>query len=88
MLFVTLANDEELRQSSGAETATRRPVTVVLDNGDRLDGFVPVARPRGRDRLSDHTRWGESFWYFEVPPATMIVNANRVVELLERSEHE
>ena len=88
VLFVTLADDEELRQSSGAETAMRRPVTVVLDNGDRLDGFVPVARPRGRDRLSDHTRWGESFWYFEVPPTTMIVNANRVVELLERSEHE
>lgn len=88
VLFVTLADDEELRQSSGAETATRRSVTLVLDNGARLDGFVPVARPRGRDRLSDHTRWGESFWYLEVPPATMIVNASRVVELLERGEHE
>lgn len=88
VLFVTLADDEELRQSSGAETATRRSVTLVLDNGARLEGFVPVARPRGRDRLSDHTRWGESFWYLEVPPATMIVNASRVVELLERGEHE
>lgn len=86
--FVTLANDEELRQSPDDEVATRRPVTVVLDNGERIDGFVPVSRPRGRDRLSDHTRWGESFWYLEVPTGAIIINANRVIELLERSEHE
>ena len=86
VLFVTLSNDEELRQETGAEVATRRQVTIVLDNGTRLDGFVPVARPRGRDRLSDHTKWGESFWYMEVPPATIIVNADRVVELVERPE--
>ena len=86
VLFVTLANDEELRQSADADVATRRSVTVVLDNGARLEGYVPVTGPRGRDRLSDHTRWGEAFWYLEVPPATVIVNANRVIELLERSE--
>jgi hypothetical protein len=86
ILFVTLANDEELKQAPGADVATRRPVTLVLDNGTRLDGFVPVSRPRGRDRLSDHTRWSEPFWYLDVPPTTVIVNASRVIELLERNE--
>lgn len=86
VLFVTLGSDEELRHSADLEVATRRPVVVVLDNGARLEGFVPVLGPRGRDRLSDHTRWGEAFWYLEVPPATVIVNANRVIELLERKD--
>ena len=38
---------------AGDEVATRRPVSVLLDNGDRLDGFVPVAasaRPRPAER--------------------------------------
>jgi hypothetical protein len=88
VLFVTLANDRELRQAAGAEVATRRAVTLVLDNGTTLDGFVPVSRPRGRDRLSDHTRWEEAFWYLDVPPRTVIVNASRVIELQERHDHE
>ena len=54
----------------------------------RLDGYEPVSRPRGRDRLSDHTRWSEAFWYLDVPPTTVIVNASRVIELLERNENE
>jgi hypothetical protein len=88
VLFVTLASDEEVRQAPGAEVATRHRVAIVLDDGTRLDGLVPVARPRGRDRLSDHTRWGEAFWYLEVPPTAVIVNASRVIELVERDQHE
>jgi hypothetical protein len=88
VLFVTLSSDSELKQAPGADVAIRRPVRLILDNGTRLDGYVPVSRPRGRDRLSDHTRWSESFWYLDVPPTTVIVNASRVIELLERNENE
>lgn len=86
VVFVTLASDLELRQEPGAEVATRRPVSMLFANGERRTGFVPVARPRGRDRLSDHTRWSEQFWYFEVPPTTLIVNAAHVLELMELSD--
>ena len=85
VLFVTLGSDQELREEPGADVAMRRPVSLLLDSGARLSGFVPVSRPRGRDRLSDHTRWSEPFWYVEVPPTTVIVNASHVIELMERS---
>lgn len=88
VLFVALGSDDELRREPDYDLATKRAVSLLLDNGARLDGFVAVSRPRGRDRLSDHTRWCEPFWYLEVPPTTLIVNASHVIELTERDSHD
>jgi hypothetical protein len=88
VLFVTLGSDDELRREPDYDVATRRAVSLLLDNGATLDGYVAVSRPRGRDRLSDHTRWSEPFWYLDVPPTTLIVNASHVIELLERDSHD
>ena len=61
VLFVTLGERRaNCEQAPDADVAIRRPVRLILDNGARLDGYVPVSRPRGRDRLSDHTRWSEA----------------------------
>jgi hypothetical protein len=87
VLFVTLGSDDELRREPDYDIATKRPVSLLLDNGARIDGYVSVSRPPGRDRLSDHTRWSEPFWYLEVPPTTLIVNASHVIELTERERH-
>jgi hypothetical protein len=88
VLFVTLGSDDEMRREPDFDVATRRAVSVVLDNGVRLDGYVAVSRPPGRDRLSDHTRWSEPFWYLDVPPSTLIVNASHVIELTEREHYD
>jgi hypothetical protein len=45
-----------------------------------------VDRPRGRDRLSDFARSGESFRYIEIPGATLIVNVAHIIELSEMTE--
>ena len=67
VVMVDLESDDELRQMPGYEHATRRTVSMLLSSGQRLDGLVRVLRPMGRDRLSDHAREGEQFWYLEGP---------------------
>ena len=83
VVMVDLESDEELRQMPGYEHATRRTVSMLLSSGERLDGLVRVLRPRGRDRLSDHAREGEQFWYFEGPNRTLLVNTNHVLEMMD-----
>src|SRR5262245_34446339 len=65
VVMLVLPSDAEVRGVSGYEHATRRTVSMLLSNGQRLDGLVRVLRPQGRDRLSDHAREGEQFWYLE-----------------------
>jgi hypothetical protein len=83
VVMVDLESDDELRQMPGYEHATRRTVSMLLSSGQRLDGFVRVLRPQGRDRLSDHAREGEQFWYLEGPNRTLIVNMHHVLEMTD-----
>jgi hypothetical protein len=81
VVMIDLESDDELRQMPGYEHATRRTVSMQLSNGQRLDGMVRVLRPSGRDRLSDHAREGEQFWYLEGPNRTLLVNLHHVLEM-------
>lgn len=83
VLLVTLATSDEPSTDPGYDVATRRTVSMLLTNGQRLTGTVRVHRPAGRDRLSDYARLDERFRYLEGPDATMIVNTTHVIELSE-----
>ena len=75
--------DDEARRDPGYAVATRRVVSILLSNSQRVDGEVRVYRPEGRDRLSDWTRQPEVFRYVEAKDATYIVNAVHIVEVTE-----
>jgi hypothetical protein len=77
--------DEEAQRDPGYAVATRRFASILLSNGQRLDGSVRVYRPEGRDRLSDWTRQPEVFRYVETDAATFIVNAAHIVAVTEVS---
>jgi hypothetical protein len=77
--------DDEARQDPGYAVAARRRVSVLLSNGERVDGEVRVYRPQGRDRVSDWTRQQDVFRYIEAPGATYIVNAAHIVAVTEVS---
>ena len=83
VVMVDLESDDELRQVPGYEHATRRTVSMLLSSGQRLDGLVRVLRPMGRDRLSDHARQGEQFWYLEGRNRTLLVNTQHVLEMTD-----
>lgn len=86
VVMVALTGDEEPRRSPDYEIAPRRAVSLLLSNGARVPGTVRVDRPRGRDRLSDFARSGETFRYIEIPGATLIVNVAHIIELSETIE--
>ena len=77
--------DDEARRDPGYEVATRRTVSLLLSNSQRVVGEVRVYRPEGRDRLSDWTRQPEVFRYVEAKDATYIVNAAHIVAVTEVS---
>ena len=77
--------DDEARRDPGYAVAVRREVTILLSNGQRINGAVRVYRPEGRDRLSDWTHQPETFRYLERPEGTLIVNAAHIVALTEVS---
>jgi hypothetical protein len=86
VVYVRLAeHTDEARRDAGYELATERHVTMVLSNGDRLDGAVRVFCPQGRDRLSDYARSQTAFRYLESRDATFVVNSSHIVELTEES---
>jgi hypothetical protein len=85
VLFVALA-DDEASLDPGYSVATRRLVSVLLSNGQRLSGTVRVYRPEGRDRLSDWTRQPETFRYIETGEMTIVVNLAHLVEVSEVPE--
>jgi hypothetical protein len=78
--------DDEATLDPGYGVATRRMVTVLLSNGQRIVGAVRVYRPEGRDRLSDWTRQPETFRYVETANGTLVVNLAHIVEVSEVSE--
>lgn len=82
LIFAEVFNHEE-DGDSAYDIAIPRDVTLILSNGQRLDGVVRVARPEGRDRLSDWTRQPETFRYVETAGATLIVNAAHIVAITE-----
>lgn len=77
--------DDEARQDPGYAVAARRRVSLLLSNGERVDGDVRVYRPQGRDRVSDWTRQSDAFRYVEADGATYIVNAAHIVAVTEVS---
>ena len=77
--------DDEARRDPGYTVATRRTVSLLLSNSQRVNGEVRVYRPEGRDRLSDWTRQPEVFRYVEASEATYIVNAAHIVTVTEVS---
>lgn len=85
VVFVTIA-DDEATLDPGYGVATRRVVSLLLSNGERLVGAVRVYRPEGRDRLSDWARQPETFRYLETADATIVVNFAHIVEVSEVQE--
>lgn len=77
--------DDEARRDPGYTVATRRLVSILLANSQRVDGEVRVYRPEGRDRVSDWARQPEVFRYVEAADATYIVNAAHIVAVTEVS---
>jgi hypothetical protein len=75
--------DDEVRRDPGYAVASRRDVSIVLSNGQRITGAIRIYRPAGRDRVSDWTRQPETFRYVEAPDATLIVNAAHIVAVTE-----
>jgi cytochrome oxidase assembly protein ShyY1 len=76
-------SEDEARRDSGYGVATRRTVSVLLSNGQRLQGSIRVYRPEGQDRLSDWARHGQRFRYLETAQATFIVNVDHIVDARE-----
>jgi hypothetical protein len=75
--------DNESKDDPAYDVASRRPVSILLSNGRRIDAFVRVARPAGHDRLSDWTRQPEVFRYVESGTSVLIVNAAHIVAFTE-----
>jgi hypothetical protein len=78
--------ENESNREPGYGVATRRVISLLLSNGQRVVGTVRVYRPQGRDRLSDWAQHGERFRYIETTEATLIVNIDHVVEAREVTE--
>ena len=78
--------EDEATLDPGYGVATRRVVSVLLTNGQRIVGAVRVYRPEGRDRLSDWARQRETFRYIETGDATIVVNLAHIVEVSEVQE--
>ncbi len=85
VIVVALASGDEAQRDPGYDVATRRGVSMLLSNGQRLRGTVIVHRPKGRDRLSDFARTPGRFKYLVQPEATLLVNVTHVVELVEEN---
>ena len=85
VLVVALAENEATRDP-GYEVATRRTVSILLSNGQRVRGAVRVYRPMEHDRLSDWAREPEIFRYVETGAATLLVNAAHIIEVSETPE--
>jgi hypothetical protein len=77
--------DDEADRDPGFAVGSRRPVSILLSNGRRIDAFVRISRPVGRDRLSDWTRQPEIFRYVEAGGSTFIVNSAHIVAVTEGS---
>ena len=59
---------------------------MTLSTGARIDGIVSLYGPTGYDRLSDYTRRAKHFRYVVTPFGSVIVNADHIVEVIEKPE--
>jgi len=87
VVFVRLpAGLDEEALDPGYDVAQRRNVIMTLSTGARIDGTVTVYGPVGYDRLSDYTRRAKHFRYVVTPFGSVIVNADHIVEVIEKSD--
>ena len=87
LILVTLLDETiEAQLDPGYSVATERAIRILLSNGRAVQGRVRVYRPAGRDRLSDYARAPDLFRYVETEDGTVIVNADHIVELREKTE--
>ena len=87
IVSVRLPSDaKEMELEEGYAVATRRVVSLLLSNGERVNGVVAVQRPDGHDRLSDYARMAEPFRYVQTATETLIVNSAHLVELRETGD--
>jgi hypothetical protein len=87
LLVVALLEESvEAQLDPDYSIATERAVSILLSNGSSVEGRVRVYRPSGRDRLSDYARAPEVFRYVETADATVIVNADHIVEFRETTQ--
>lgn len=82
IVFIQLV-ENEARMVPGYEVAAKHRVSVLLSNGHRINGTVPVHLPKGYDRLSDWARDPMIFRYVETDDATLLVNVRHVASILE-----
>jgi hypothetical protein len=82
VLVVTLAEDEA-RRDAGYEMASERRVSLLLTNGQSLEGVVRIYQPETRARVSDWTRDGGPFRYLENGGTTLLVNQAHIIEVRE-----
>ena len=75
--------EEELEP--GHAVALRRAVTMTLSTGASIEGTVFVSGAAGYERLSDYVRNAKHFWYVATVDGTTIVNANHIVEIIEKA---
>jgi hypothetical protein len=80
--------ENEASRDPGYGVATRRVVSILLSNGQRVTGAIRVHKPEGRDRLSDWARDPEIFRYVESGDTMLIVNMAHVIEVNEVSGDE
>lgn len=80
------AHAKEVELEADYVVATRRLVSMLLSNGERVNGVVAVQRPVGHDRLSDYARMAEAFRYVQTATETLIVNSAHLVELRETGD--
>jgi len=73
----------EARRDSGYDVAIERSVSVLLSNGERVEGSVHVYYPEGHDRVSDWARHPDTFRYIEMGETTVLVNIAHVIEVSE-----
>jgi hypothetical protein len=75
--------DEEALEA-GYDVALRCAVVMTLSTGARVEGTVAVYGPVGHERLSDYARRGKHFRYVLTPFGLLIVNADHIVEVVEK----
>jgi hypothetical protein len=87
VVFVRLpAGVDEEALEPGYDAAQRRRVIMTLSTGARIEGMVSVYGPVGYHRLSDYTRRARHFRYVVTPFGSVIVNADHIVEVIEKPD--
>jgi hypothetical protein len=85
LVMVTLpAGVAEEQREPGYSVSHRRDVSMTLSTGTGISGAVLVSGSAGHERLSDYARTSKQFWYVLTSRATVIVNSDHIVELVEK----